>query len=43
MSGFAHIWSVAWAESSGFQGLQRADAPEGEVGNRQLRAALVTC
>lgn len=31
MSGFALIWSVAWAESSGFQGLQRADAPEGEA------------
>lgn len=43
MSGFAHVRFIARAEGSGSQGLQRAVAPVGEVGNSRLWAALVTC
>jgi hypothetical protein len=40
VSGFAHVWSVAGSERSSSQGLQRADAPVGEVGKRQLSGQL---
>lgn len=37
------VWFAAGAEGSGSSVLQRADAPAGEVGRSQLRAAVVTC